>query len=238
MPSFEVFVPVSNEFLWELGPFFYFWDSRCGLPVTVLSSKDPGLPHARHVRVRTGYRDDDWYFGTFSDGLILFLAQDCAAPLVVLMEPDYWLSRPADLGTLDLLAGYMLERPDVLRMQVSANGNTWQRMAKVEEWRGLEVRGDPKGRSPEFFPVSLTAGLWNRELWLQLLRPGWNPWETETKGHVAFMEMNLRSLAVEKAPFEYNHAARTSARKVHLSAMPPEDAAAVRPFVPGHIQVV
>jgi hypothetical protein len=236
MPLFEVFVPVSDEFHWELGPYFHFHDLRWGCPVTVLGHSDPGL--GTFVPVRAGIREDDWYFGMFSDGLIEFLKRDCREPLVVLMEPDYWLSRDANLKVLDLLAEYMLERPDVLRMHLSVNGNACDRLTLVEEWRGLTVKGDPKGRSPEIFPVSLTPGMWNRELWLQLLRPGWNPWETETKGHEVFLGMDVKSLAVTDPPLEYWHAARTRDRKVALSTMPPEDAAAVRPFVPKHIREV
>lgn len=236
MRSFEVFVPVSDAFHWELGPFFHFWDLRCGLPVTVLGHKDPGL--GKFVPVRAGVREGDWYFGMFSDGLIEFLRHDCQKPLVVLMEPDYWLSGQADLGKLDSLAEYMLERPDVLRMHLSVNGNAHDRLAFVEEWKGLTVKGDPKGRSREIFPVSLTPGMWNRESWLRLLRPGWNPWETETKGHEVFLGMDLRSLAVTEPPLDYWHAGRTRDKKVALSTMSPEDADAVRPFVPNHIQIV
>lgn len=236
----EIFVPVSNEFQWELGPFFHFFDKHWDAeqPVTVLTADDPGIARANYVPVKAGMRDGDWHYGRFSDGLKEFMKNDCGKPLVAFLQADYWLSKPVKKDIFWTLVDYMLEHPRVTRMAISVNGKTFSDAIPHEKWRGVTVMKCPKDKRACFFPMSLLPAIWNREHWQGVLENRWNPWETETRGYDAYMaNENLVSLTMNEPPLEYHHAARTRSKTVCSKGIPEEDWQVVKSMVPGGFQI-
>lgn len=242
MPSFEIFIPVSNQFQWELGPFFHFFDKHWSpeQPVTVLTARDPDLERADYVPVKeVCLVNEDWHFGRFSNGLIEFMRRDCIEPLVVLMNADYWLSRSVNVETFDALVSYMLEHLEVTRMAISVNGHTYRSAIPHEDWHGVTVMRCPEDNRSCFFPMSLLPAIWNRELWLKVLGNGWNPWETETRGHDAYIaDDSILSMTVSEPPLKYHHAARTRAKAVYNGGISEEDWQIVETMVPEGFQIL
>lgn len=224
MPSFEILLPNTRAFHWELGPFFYlfrrFWGKR---QVTILSDADPKIPLTRWVETR-GTVGADWG-GQFSNSLMAYLENDCRAEFLVILMADYWITAPVATHRLRTLAKFMAENRNVARLQISVGMGAGSDSEVIQRYDGLEIKD-----RPEFLRGSLIPGLWSKRLLLQLLEANWSIWHTEIALTRKIKESGAKSYLVMPEIIDYAHIARTSHGEVNLSSFP--FAAEIEKFIP------
>jgi hypothetical protein len=233
---------VSNKFQSELDPFFWlfnqFWSET--QPVEVVTINRPELPYRnlKYVRVHDALlTEGDWDFGRYSDGVQWYLRQ-LKTPLVIILDSDYWLTDPVDLGTLDILVDYMLDNPDVLRIQLGNQSGIDQYAIAREPYQGLVLLDCHEDNPHCFLKVSWIPGIWNRDLLQSVLQPNWNPWECEVEGTEKLKGMEgIRSLGSNRCVVRYRHICSTRLKRVHLSAFPLRLGQEIRPLLGGDMEV-
>ncbi len=226
MPSFEILIPITAAFHWELGPFFHlfrrFWGDQ---EVTILSDSDPNIDRTRYIPIRDTIGNG--WIDKFSTNLLAYLINDCQADFIVLLMADYWLTKPILGRELDILVSFMQNSPQVIRLQIS-NGMDSLSSQLVEEYAGMQIRD--RG---EFLRGSLIPGLWSRRLLLRYLEAGWSLWTTETElSRIINGNADIKSLLVMPEIITYDHPVKSSASKVDFSLFPNDLRAEVIDMVP------
>lgn len=226
MPSFEILVPITSTFHWELGPFFYlfrkFWGQE--QEVTILSNADPQIPLTRFVPIRDSIGND--WDGEFSNNLAAYLINDCQADYVVILMGDYWLTEEVYLEGLYTLIEFMVSDQQVVRLQISP-GMDDNFSRTVQYYKQMEIRD-----RDELLRGSLIPGLWSRELLIKCLQPHLNIWATEVELSKEIDRVGLKSLLTLPDVFIYSHIARTSSRVVDLQLFPETLKEEVRRLIP------
>lgn len=172
----KVCVEVSDRYLWALQPFAYlfnlYWSSL--QPVTVFGYSRPPFnlpPNFNFYSIsHTNYPPERW-----SNGLIEFL-HTVEESHIVLFLVDYWLCRTVDLGGVSACFEYVKDRPEVLRIDLTADRLYAGGMFDVEPWGHYDIIETPHSTPYQF---STQAGIWNKRLLLNALVPGRTPWEVE-----------------------------------------------------------
>lgn len=233
MPSYEILLPITEKFHWELGPFFWlfrrFWGER--REVTILSDADPRFHRTRWVKTR-GTVGIDWG-GQFSNSLIAYLENDSRSDFLVILMGDYWLTGPVALHRLRTLARFMRENQNVIRLQISTGMGAGQDSKVVQQYHGLEIRN-----RPEFLRGSLIPGLWSKRLLLQLLEANWSVWHTEIALTRKIKASGLKSYLVMPEIIDYAHIAKTSRGEVTLSELRPDLVDEIAKFIPDGFMIL
>lgn len=231
MPSFEVLLPITSAFHWELGPFFYlfrkFWKEE--QEVTILSDTDPQIPNTRFVPIRDSVGGD--WSGKFSNNLSAYLVNDCQTDFVVILMGDYWLTDFVYLEGLQTLIEFIASDRQIIRLQISPGMDdhfSWT----VQHYKQMEIRD-----RDEMLRGSLIPGLWSKELLINCLRPHWNIWATEQELSKGIDRAGLKSFLVLPDIFVYSHIARTSSGIVDLQLFPANLKEEVRRLIPGGYNV-
>lgn len=230
MLLYEVLLPITHTFHWELKPFFRlfrkFWGKE---EVAILSDLDPKIPGTRFVPIRHTIAID--WSGQFSNNLKAYLENDSQANFVVILMADYWLTNSVNLNNLKTLVKYMLENPDVIRLQIS-----WGMDSKasdiVAHYEKMEIRN-----RKEFFRGSLIPGLWSKKLLIEYLRPNLDIWGTEKRLSDDIEKSKVKSYLVMPEIIKYQHIVRTSARSVNLTEFPIDLKKDIVKFIPSKFQV-
>lgn len=172
----RVCVEVSDRYLWGLQPFAYlfnlYWSSL--QPVTVFGYSPPPflLPsNFSFFSIDTyNYPAEHW-----SDGFKYFLGT-IDDDYIILLLVDYWLCRTVDVRGVSACFEYIRTRPDVLRIDLTADRLYSGGMFDVESWGCYDIIETPHGTPYQF---STQAGIWNRRMLMSLLEPNKSPWEVE-----------------------------------------------------------
>lgn len=230
MPLFEILLPITSGFYWELDPFFHlfrkFWGSQV---VAIMSDQNPNIDRTRLVGLRDA-TGESWG-GKFSANLIGYL-NDCKSPCVVILMADYWITERVNVNALRQLAKYMVAHPNVIRLQIS-NGMAAGKSDIVERWGMLEIRN-----RPEFLRGSLIPGMWSRDLLLRYVRGGWDLWTFEQEmSRIINATPEIQSYLVMPEIITYSHIVRTSARTINFSDFPANLRDEISGFVPGGFSI-
>ena len=227
MPLFEVLLPITHTFHWELKPFFYlfrkFWNKR--EVVTILSDVDPRIPKTRYIPIRDDI-DFDWA-GKFSNNLYQYLNNDYLADYVIILMADYWLTDYVSIKDLRTSTRFMMSNQHVIRLQIS-NGMNSGDSQLVQTRDNIEIR-----ERPMFFRGSLIPGLWSRRLLLKYLRGNLDMWGFEqvlSKDIESSPE--IKSYLIMPEIIKYAHVAKTSTGVVDFRDFPLELREKIRGFIP------
>lgn len=179
--SIPVYVEVSDKYLWALGPFSYlfntYWSSLQEVVIFGYNRPDFVLPsNFKFLSISSqNYPAERW-----SDGFIQFLKMMDTSHFILLLN-DYWLCRRVDHAGIVSLHEYAMQHPEVLRVDLTADRLYAGGMYDVEDWGHYDIIETP----PETpYQMSTQAGIWNRELLLQLLKHNKSAWEVEIHTHV------------------------------------------------------
>ena len=185
-------------------PFSYlfniFWSEL--QPVVVVGYSKPKFalpPNFKfHSVAPKNYPPDLW-----SNALIQFL-RSVKDEVFCLMLEDYWLARLVNHQAIASLADFMLANQDVLRMDLTTDRLHAKGDARdahdIGAWGYLDLILTDNSTP---YNMSLQAGLWRRDLMLQVLEPGKSPWETEI--HTSPPE-SMRVLGTRQWPLRYANA--------------------------------
>lgn len=231
MPSFEILLPITHSFHWELKPFFYlfrrYWSEK--QEVTILSDVDPKIPKTRYVNLRHTIGKD--WSGVFSNNLLEYLKNDSEADFVVILMADYWLTDFVLINKLKTLVEYMVDNPDVIRLQIST-GMDSASSEVICKYGKMEIRN-----RKEFFRGSLIPGLWSKKLLIDYLRPNQDVWGTEQTLSRDIEKSKVKSYLVMPDIIQYHHIAKTSSRLVDFREFPTNLTESVINFVPSNFSI-
>lgn len=193
----RVFVLTSDKYLWALRPFAYlfniYWSELQPVVVGGFSRPDFKLPQnfKFHSIAPTNYPSDKW-----SDALIEFLRVYDDTHFVLLLE-DYWLCRTVDVRGVAACHDYVINRPDVLRIDLTADRLYAGGMFDADYWGNYDIIETPTSTP---YQMSTQAGIWNRARMLELLVRGKSAWEVEIQTQVP---PNMRVLGTRQCPVRY-----------------------------------
>ncbi len=110
------------------------------------------------------------------NGLLKFLYQYDPLHFVLLLE-DYWLCREVDAKGIQTLIDLMQTRPDILRIDLTADRLYAGDMRDVFYHKRFDIIEAPNSQ----YQMSLQAGIWNKKLLIEVLeklspnnRSAWN----------------------------------------------------------------
>lgn len=232
MPLYDILLPITHSFHWELKPFFYLFRKFWGdAQVTILSDLDPQIPKTKFAPLHHTIGHD--WSGSFSNNLLSYLKYSCRTDFVVIMMGDYWLTDFVNLKKLRTLVNYMSGEPEVIRLQIS-NGMDSASSEVIQKFKGIEVRN-----RDSFFRGSLIPGLWSKRLLIEHLKPNLDVWGTEQElSKTIDSNPNLKSYLILPEVMQYEHIAKTSSRRVDFSSFPSNLKEEIIQFVPSRFTIL
>lgn len=225
-----VYVECSDKYLWALRPFSYlfnlYWSEL--QPVTVFGYSQPDFQLPQNFKFfsinGTNYPAERW-----SNGFIEFLTAQ-TDPHFALLLVDYWLSRTVDVRGVQACADYVSGRPEVLRIDLTADRLYAGGMYDVEPYGSYDIIETPADTPYQF---STQAGIWNRSLVLGLLVPNKSPWEVETQTQVP---KEMRVLGTRQYPVRYANAVlKGKLDMAQINTIHPDHRRLVMSMIPQHI---
>ncbi len=176
----RVFVITNDNYLWCLPAFAYlfnkYWSSNQEVVVVGYNIPKFTLP-SNFKFYSLGIVNAPQ--GKWSNGLIKFL-YDIPDEFGVIMLEDYWISRPVDIGCINIMVDYMRENTHILRFDLTgdvAHVHGDCRDAIPYGFIGhYDLVQKPSGAA---YRMSFQPAIWNVRLLLSLLKSNKNPWEVE-----------------------------------------------------------
>jgi hypothetical protein len=220
--NIPICILTSDDYMWMLRPFAFlfntFWSHKQEVtvfgytPVYKILNDLP--PNFTFVSIsKRPYPVERW-----SDGLIEMIHKLNAWNFILFLE-DFWLYQPVKLDVVEILCEYAELYNDILRIDLT-NERISKRNAKiVENFNGVRI---VDAGLPSPYSMSFQAGIWNRDLALEVLAKGETPWKAEINGteRVNGMEGKLRVLGSDKKPVEYQPVYRNHKRSLSIDKIP------------------
>jgi hypothetical protein len=212
----RVFVEVNDKYLWTLKPFAYlfniYWSSLQQVVVAGYSKPNFRLPdNFVFFQIdEANYPADRW-----SDGMIKFL-QSVDDSHFALLLCDYWLCRTVDTRGVAACYDYIVDRPEVLRIDLTADRLYAGGMFDVESYGSYDIIETPHGTP---YQMSTQAGIWNRQRFLELLHPTCSAWEVEIHTNPPH---SMRVLGTRQYPVRYANALNKGAISLEQLSYIPE----------------
>lgn len=177
----RIFVLTSDGYSHSVLGFSYLFNKYWSKDQEVIVAgynKFPSELPANFTKHRIG-RQEDYPVNKWSDGLIGLLKDFPQDDVFLLFFEDYWLTEPVHLREVTMLYDYMLQFRYVLKMDMYTD----RRYAAGVQKYGMcghipLLKSDYNSQ----YHMSLMCGLWNREIMLQVLKPGQTPWQVELDG--------------------------------------------------------
>jgi len=200
----RVFVVTSDKYLWAVRPFAHlfnsFWSDKQEVVIIGFKRPDFGMPSnfSFYSVGPENYPQSKW-----SNSLIEALSY-LRDQYFVLMLEDYFICRQVDTQAIEELGIYMTNERTILRADLTtdrlhAKGDA-RDARDIGSHKHYDIIETPHGTP---YQMSFQAGIWNRELLLQLLEPGKSPWEVETNTQPP---AGMRVIGTRQWPLRYINA--------------------------------
>jgi len=223
MASYRVYVTTSDKYLDALKPFAYlfnkYWSPDVEVIIGGFSPPTFTLPPNFHF-LSLGLMED-FPIGKWSNaliGMIRFLND----PLFVLMLEDYWLTRPVDTVCVELLLKMMKMKPEIVRMDLTADRKFAGGIRHYGSVAGYELLiSDPNS----MYHMSLMTAIWRGSQMLRVLVQDETPWDIEISGTDRLRQMrDLIVLGTSHVPVKHTLAFRGGGKgKLLLDEVSEED---------------
>jgi len=189
----------SDNHMWLLRGFLYQWRKYAlhdGSDLAMLEVAGFTDPHLDVPFVSIG-KFEDYPIDRWSDALIKYLT-GIKDNLVLILLEDYWLMKPINWrGVLDAV-DTMTQNKNILRFDLSSDrmfSKDARYVASTEHLDLCFAKGD--------YSLSFQAGIFRRELLLEILRPGETPWQSELNGTARLNETIYSVLGSYQWPINY-----------------------------------
>lgn len=227
MSNLRVFVEVSDNYLWTLKPFSYlfniYWSSLQPVVVAGYNRPDFRLPdNFQFYQIsQQNYPADMW-----SNGMLEFLKAQDDEHFVFLLC-DYWLCRTVDIRGVNACYDYIKNRPRVLRIDLTDDRQYAGGVVDVDYWGNYDIVETPFGTP---YQMSLQAGIWNKNNFVNILPQKFTAWETEI--NIQPTEA-LRVLGTRQRPVRYANAVlKGEIDNNQLRQIPQEHYEYIKQFIP------
>jgi hypothetical protein len=235
MDKIDVIVSVSDLHLWCMKPFAFlfnkYWDEKQHVIVAGYKRPDFELPSNFDFY---SIADPQYPKERWADGVAKFLHQYPGKRFVFMLE-DYWLSRPVDTYAIEALSIYMERNPNVLRMDLTADRQFAGGMVDVGYCEHYDIIEAPQSQ----YQMSLQAGLWDRNLMLNVLEmlPVHlrSAWEVELTGTTIVNSFGDKMIVrgTRQLPVRYANGLNNAAgHRIFYEGLDLDDANVVREMVP------
>jgi hypothetical protein len=200
MGMLKVVVLTSNAYLWAIKPFAYlfnvYWSEQQPVVVCGYARPDFDLPNNFEFFAigRYNYPAKIW-----TNGLLRVLDYIKDDHFVLMLE-DYWLCRTVDVRGVMACYDYIKDRPEVLRIDLTDDRLYAGGRFDVESYGSYDIIETPTGTP---YQTSTQAGIWNKTLMAQIVKPEKSAWEFEI--HTSPPE-NMRVLGSRQMPVRYANA--------------------------------
>jgi hypothetical protein len=188
---------VADKYQWAMRPYAYlhnvFWSEQ--QPVLMFGFHMPPFPFPKNFSFYS-LAEKDPGPQYWSDILTMAL-ETIEDSHIVLMLEDYWLCRGVDHRGVATLHEYISSRPEVVRMDLTADRLYAGGMKEVDHYGCYDIV-ETDENTP--YQMSTQAGIWNRTRLISLLQPGKSPWEVETQTQI---KAPLRVLGSRQYPVRY-----------------------------------
>lgn len=236
MGNLNVVVSVSDKYLWALAPFAHlfnkYWSDQ--LQVTIAGYKQPwfDLPNnfKYHSIAAEGYPKEKW-----ADGFLKFLYQYPHDYFLLMLE-DYWTCRKVNVDALGKLCDYFMERPDCLRIDVTADRLYAGGMRDIGYFYEFDIIEAPGSQ----YQMSLQAGMWNKRLMIDVLEsltpPDQSAWDVELIGNNYVLNNKLHVAGTRQWPVRYVNGMNNASSEVNLNGFTETDRREIKEVI--HATVV
>jgi len=232
-----VLVFVTEAYHWALKPFILQFNKYWGDDVLVVSEKRPAfdLPDNFEYKRVPAFSEGVWPIRYYSTGIISQLVE-MDDPVITILMPDHWLTHPVDVGQVNVLRGYLIDHPDVVKAGFKCDCSMVQHGEMVENFAGLEVVYCPRGNRHCWLDggTAMAMGHWHRARLLALLDNNWSPWQIETLGteRMGREHPTWYSVGVRPGLVDYQDGVRRGNPLVFLDKFADEDRAEVEALLP------
>jgi len=202
----KICVLTSDNYLWALRPFSFlfniFWSDRIRVNIFGFREPDFFLPvNFSFVSLRSEQYDHN----SWSSGLLDMLDIIKVDHFILMLE-DYWLYESVDSKDVADLYDYMVDHPDVLRMDLSSERNSKRHVKVVDSYQGIQIVEAPPRTS---YMMSFQAGIWNTNLMREIIVSHESPWDAEIRGTFRLWERpDMKVLGTRRQPLKYTPAVR------------------------------
>ncbi len=192
----RVFVLTSDKYMWAIKPFAYlfnvYWSTM--QPVLLAGFSEPTFPLPDNFTFMK-IADENYPADKWSNGLIHLLNNVDDSHFVFLLE-DYWLCKTVDVRGVNACYEYIKDR-NVLRIDLTDDRQYAGGVQNLDAWGSYDIVETPNGTP---YQMSTQAGIWNRKLMLEVLRPDKSAWEIEV--HTS-PPPSMRVLGTRQCPVRY-----------------------------------
>lgn len=191
----------SDKTSWALEAFIHqhakYWDTQ--QPTVIAGYSQPAASLPGNFSFLSLGKFPDYPVTRYSDGLIKLL-QILGGELVILMMDDYWLRRPVDKLLVDQLWRYMLAKPSIIRMDLTADRLNSGNATLYDTLEGTKIVRTIGGQ----YSLSLQAAIWRVPLLMEILERNESPWDIELRGSGRLnARHDLLVLGTNHPPVEY-----------------------------------
>lgn len=221
--ALRVICSVSDRDNWTLRPYSYlfnrYWSSLQPVIVAGYTKPDFDLPDNFEFHSIDNY---NYPAHLWSNGLLKFF-ESFQDEHFVFTYSDFWLRRTVNHAAIGILHDYALNHPNVYRIDLGtdrlfAHDNRY--VPDYTRWGCLNlIQSNPDWP----YHHSTQAGLFRRDKFIQLLRPGWTPWQFELEGaallaeHPDWLVLGTRQIVVD-----YVHSMVSGSASPILEGIDPE----------------
>lgn len=141
----------------------------------------------------------DYPVNKWADSVLNFLGQVPDETFTWMMD-DFWLTRPVNQEAYLYANLYMLEHPEIARLDLTRDRADAANMRIVESYGKITIITNDY---PVPYLLSFQAGLWRRSALMAYLEPGESPWQTELEGTTRMQRASANVIGTLEEPIRY-----------------------------------
>jgi len=188
---YRIVITTSDAYVKLLGGFAHQWNKYCGLPVTVVwRNIEPAKLPDNFTLLQAPARWHDW------SGSLLQALDKIDDELILLGLEDFWLSAKAI--DIDIHAHYMIEHPDVQRMDLTDDRKAYSHVMRDGYYQAVI---DP---SQTQYLCSSQFSIWRKSFLQHALVPGELPPHFEVEGSKRVVSENPVIIGAGYRPLPYS----------------------------------
>lgn len=214
----KIIVTTYDKNMWAIQPFAYlfntYWSSQQEVVVLCESTPEFKLPSnfKPHPIDLDGKK---WPMKQWSDGLLKYL-HSIKEQHVIIMLDDYWLTRTVDVRGIDTLFEYMRGKSNLLRIDLTTDRLYAHGVTRYGVYGHYDFVEAPNSQ----YQMSLMPGMWNKKLFMDIVKTGWTPWDVELNGTSVVNEKpEIQVLGTRQNPIAFVNALRDARGDININGI-------------------
>lgn len=231
----KIIVLTNRKHHWLLPGFCYlfnrYWSQDQDVTIATYGTVEQKLPENFSF---LSIDDENYPAQRWTDGLIRLIERIEEDHFILMLE-DYYLIRSVRIDLVNKFYGFIetangiTSSPHILRVDLTSDraSKPHELYAKI---RDGEIQAQLiQSRIHAHYLMSFQAGIWNRVLLAEVLRPGESPWQAEIRGTQRLRRRDdLIVLGSLDQPVKYQPIWRSQKKKLQINKLPAIDAAILR----------